>query len=212
MDKDVPAEVYKNIFAMLGYRGVKTDQKPDMQKFQEDMASQEYTVIQGTRDIEVVGDNGPEMKNTGVLIIQFNEDTLKGIKTPGFKKVLQDVTKNIEDTNRELITVTELPLNTHLQKAIREFARDTQYHIESYSYHKFIIEFPKHELMDVHEIVPVVELEKILYTLKTSVAKMSKILASDTAAVWIGARPGQVVRIYRTSETAGTAIAYRLVK
>jgi DNA-directed RNA polymerase subunit H len=212
MNKDVPVEVYKNIFAMFGYRGVKTEQIPDMRKFQEDMASQEYTVISGTRDIEINSADGVEIKNIGVVVVQFNENSLKGLKTPAFKKVLQDTTKTLDKGNYELITVTEQPLNTHLRKAVREFTRDARYHIENYSYRKFIIEFPKHELMDKHEIIPSVELDKLLFTLKTQKSKLPKILSHDTAIVWIGARSGQVVRIHRTSETAGTAIVYRMVK
>ena len=40
---------------------------------------------------------------------------------------------------------------------------------------------------------------------------MPAIPPDDPAAVWIGARPGQLVRITRPSETAGIEIEYRVV-
>ena len=113
----------------------------------------------------------------------------------------------------EIMTVTERPLNTHLKKAIRDFkGENPTYYMENYSFRKFIIEFPKHELMDKHEIVSNDELKKLLFTLKTQKNKLPKMSSKDTGAVWIGIHPGQVVRIYRTSETAGMAIAYRVIK
>jgi len=40
---------------------------------------------------------------------------------------------------------------------------------------------------------------------------LPKILAADPACVWLGAEPGQLIKIWRLSETAGITIAYRLV-
>jgi len=222
MNKDVPAEVYKNLFAMLKYRGIETKQTLDMDKFHEDMMTREYTTIVGTRDVArkiVGGDDAADAAADGaatatttvnVLIIQFNEKSMKGLKTPDFKKVLTDTMKNLEG-KCEIMTVTEEPINTHLQKAVRDFVDENRY-IENHAYPQFIIEYPKHELMDKHEVVPQDELDTLMFQLKTQPNKLPKILVNDTAAIWIGARPGQVVRIYRSSETAGTAVAYRLVK
>lgn len=208
MNKDIPAEVYNNLYALTKWRNIRADTPYDLGEFKKNMAARDYVVITGKRDVEINGVFTP----TNVVIVLFNEDSVKGSKTADFKKVLVDVAKTISDDNCEIMTVTPQPLNTHLKKALDAFMRDHPWYVEAHSYSKFIIEFPLHEIMDKHEIVPHDELEKLLFVLKTDKSKFPKIHAYDTGVVWIGARPGQVVRIHRSSETAGIAIAYRLVK
>jgi DNA-directed RNA polymerase subunit H (RpoH/RPB5) len=208
MNKDVPAVIYANIYAMLPYRGITPDAPLDQDKFRADLSMRDYAVITGVRDIEK---SGEQVKIKSIIVL-FNEGTSKGQKTADFKKVLVECVRGNDAATCELMTVTEEPLNTHLEKAVIAFKYGTEWYIENHSYSNFIIEFPKHEIMDKHEIVPATELDQLLFDLKTDKSKLPKMLSKDTGAIWIGARAGQVVRVYRTSETAGTAIAYRLVR
>jgi DNA-directed RNA polymerase subunit H len=54
----------------------------------------------------------------------------------------------------------------------------------------------------------IVALETRYYKQRTS---FPRIYNTDPPIVWIGGRPGDMVRIYRPSETVGESIAYRYV-
>ncbi len=68
-----------------------------------------------------------------------------------------------------------------------------------------------HVLVPKHEIVPDSEVESILGELKVpSKDKLPKIFANDPASKAIGAKKGDVVRIYR-KEPTGEVLYYRVV-
>jgi DNA-directed RNA polymerase subunit H len=69
----------------------------------------------------------------------------------------------------------------------------------------------KHELVPKHEVVPIEEAVKILKELGVRPEQLPWIKASDPAARAIGAKPGDIVRIVRKSETAGEIVVYRYV-
>ena len=68
-----------------------------------------------------------------------------------------------------------------------------------------------HNLVPEHVICPDEELKELLLKYNIQRRQLPKILASDPAVKAIGAKPGQVVKIFRTSEISGETIAYRLV-
>ncbi|MHB8605882.1 MAG: DNA-directed RNA polymerase subunit H [Thermoplasmatota archaeon] len=69
----------------------------------------------------------------------------------------------------------------------------------------------KHELVTRHEVLTESEATQIFARYGATVDQFPKILASDPAARAVRARPGQVLRVYRKSPTAGESIAYRFV-
>ncbi len=69
----------------------------------------------------------------------------------------------------------------------------------------------KHELVPKHEVVPIEEAVKILKELGVRPEQLPWIRASDPVARAIGAKPGDIVRIVRKSETAGEIVVYRYV-
>lgn len=68
-----------------------------------------------------------------------------------------------------------------------------------------------HELVPIHELLSDEEARQLLSDLNVNPGQLPKILASDPAAMAVGAKNNQVVRVRRKSKTAGEAIAYRLV-
>ncbi|MET1101516.1 MAG: DNA-directed RNA polymerase subunit H [Pyrodictiaceae archaeon] len=69
----------------------------------------------------------------------------------------------------------------------------------------------EHELVPRHELVPPEEAIKIIKELGVRPEQLPWIRASDPIARLIGAKPGDLVRIYRKSPTAGEIIVYRYV-
>lgn len=68
-----------------------------------------------------------------------------------------------------------------------------------------------HHLVPDHSIAEPEEFNKLLEKYNIKKEQLPKILHSDPVAQHIGARPGDVVKIIRNSETAGAALAFRLV-
>ncbi len=68
----------------------------------------------------------------------------------------------------------------------------------------------KHEFVPRHEIMSEEEVEELLEEYQISEEQLPRILNTDPGALSVRARPGDVLKIIRASETAGEAIAYRL--
>jgi DNA-directed RNA polymerases I, II, and III subunit RPABC1 len=74
-----------------------------------------------------------------------------------------------------------------------------------------IVNITKHELVPKHELLEDQEVVKLLERYRCKRSQLPKILVSDPVAKYYGLRRGQVVRILRKSETAGTYVTYRYV-
>ena len=69
----------------------------------------------------------------------------------------------------------------------------------------------EHELVPRHEVVPPDEAIRILRELGVKPQELPWLRVTDPVARAIGAKPGDIVRIYRKSPTSGEVIAYRYV-
>lgn len=68
-----------------------------------------------------------------------------------------------------------------------------------------------HELVPKHILLSKEEAEKILKELNIHPEQLPWIKKSDPAALAIGAKPGDIVKIIRRSSTAGEVVVYRYV-
>ncbi|MDH7517229.1 MAG: DNA-directed RNA polymerase subunit H [Candidatus Thermoplasmatota archaeon] len=68
-----------------------------------------------------------------------------------------------------------------------------------------------HKLVPPHMIISDKERDEILKKYNITPDQLPRILNTDPVAVSIGAKPGQIVKIIRRSQTAKEAVAYRLV-
>lgn len=69
----------------------------------------------------------------------------------------------------------------------------------------------EHKLVPEHEILSEEEKEQLLARYRVKPYHLPQIKASDPAVKAIGAKPGDILRIIRKSQTAGEHIAYRYV-
>jgi DNA-directed RNA polymerase subunit H len=69
----------------------------------------------------------------------------------------------------------------------------------------------KHEIVPKHEILTKEDVEELQKKYRIKPYQIPRIKASDPAAKMIGAKPGDIIRITRESQTAGSSIAYRYV-
>ncbi|HJW96939.1 MAG TPA: DNA-directed RNA polymerase subunit H [archaeon] len=69
----------------------------------------------------------------------------------------------------------------------------------------------KHELVPKHEVLAGAEKKELLEKLDAAERNLPKILDSDPVIKKIGAKPGDVIRITRKSQTSGESVYYRIV-
>jgi len=68
-----------------------------------------------------------------------------------------------------------------------------------------------HDLVPEHTVLSEQESNELLKRYDIKIDQLPKIISTDPAAISIGAKPGQIIKIKRKSRTALSAIAYRLV-
>ena len=73
------------------------------------------------------------------------------------------------------------------------------------------IDIFSHELVPKHILLSKEEAEKLLNELNIYPEQLPWIKKSDPAAVAIGAKPGDIIKIIRKSSTAGEVVIYRYV-
>lgn len=69
----------------------------------------------------------------------------------------------------------------------------------------------QHEFVPAHEVMPDGDVSALMLKYNCSKTALPKIKYTDPAIKYLGARPGDVVRIKRKSITAGMSEYYRLV-
>ena len=73
------------------------------------------------------------------------------------------------------------------------------------------IDILKHELVPRHEILSAAEKKELLEKMSISERQLPKILDSDPVIKKIEAKPGDVIKITRKSQTSGETVYFRLV-
>ncbi len=115
----------------------------------------------------------------------------------------------------ELIFITNIDLGQQniairAQSFVDNNSNNNTY-IRVLPYTKFFINFNKSMIIPKHEIVPKNEADKLLEYLHISDTGISKILEHDTAVVWLGAKPGDLIKIHRCSGSSLINYHYRIV-
>lgn len=70
----------------------------------------------------------------------------------------------------------------------------------------------EHVLVPKHELIPDEQRSEILTQLGTSIDKLPKIHRTDPMIEEMGAKRGDLIRIVRNSQTAGSSIYFRVVQ
>jgi DNA-directed RNA polymerase subunit H len=73
------------------------------------------------------------------------------------------------------------------------------------------LKIEEHSLVPKHEKINDKEKKELLEKYQITVKELPKIMKKDPVVKELGAKPGDVIKIIRKSETAGQAIFYRCV-
>ncbi|OUM61672.1 hypothetical protein PIROE2DRAFT_62357 [Piromyces sp. E2] len=106
------------------------------------------------------------------------------------------------------IIVYQKNLTPSAQKVITQMA--PKYLIEIFSDSELLVNITRHSLVPKHVVLTNDEKKMLLERYKLKELQLPRIQPSDPVARYYGLRKGQVVKILRSSETAGRYITYRL--
>lgn len=204
----VPGIVYENIPKFLQYRNITSDYKfTSLDEFSRVIKHYGFVPISGKK---VKGGHF-------VYILLMAPDSKYATKSPDYKKLLGPLitkamnSKQASERGLEIIIISEKELTNHIIKANEEYlATYGMLHIEHYIYKLFKLVVPEHVMQPKFTLATREEAAEFCKEYYTDIDKFPKISSkSDAMAVWMGLRPGDVVKIERTSESAGVAIVYR---
>lgn len=126
-------------------------------------------------------------------------EEIKGFAT---KMREEDIANGLIVSNREL--------SPSADKLIREIGAQSHFHIEHFLIRELLLNITNHELVPKHIVVGEEEKAAVLAKYRIKESQLPKILVSDPVAKYLGLRPRQLVKIVRTSETAGLHVVYRI--
>jgi len=73
------------------------------------------------------------------------------------------------------------------------------------------VDISKHVLVPKHEVINEREANKLLNEYHIGVEQLPRITTNDPMVKALNAKPGDIIKITRSSETAGTILYYRYV-
>jgi len=76
---------------------------------------------------------------------------------------------------------------------------------------KITFDIMRHTLVPQHTIISEEEAKELFKRYDITTDQLPKIIDTDPVAAFIGAKPGQIIKIVRKSHTAKEAVAYRFV-
>jgi DNA-directed RNA polymerase I, II, and III subunit RPABC1 len=130
----------------------------------------------------------------------LKEDRVVGIA------ITRDLFKEMEETEAQRGILVG---GNRFTPAAKKYAKSSRIELVEGNYASF--DLFEHDLVPTHIIAEKSEVDLVLKHYKIKKTQLPRIYLSDPAARVLGARPGEVIRIERVSETAGRTFYYRLV-
>eukprot|EP00594_Rhizosolenia_setigera_P017884 CAMPEP_0178960358 /NCGR_PEP_ID=MMETSP0789-20121207/12917_1 /TAXON_ID=3005 /ORGANISM="Rhizosolenia setigera, Strain CCMP 1694" /LENGTH=234 /DNA_ID=CAMNT_0020643693 /DNA_START=133 /DNA_END=837 /DNA_ORIENTATION=- len=197
--------VYKTIAAMLKKRDYSVPREmlemtplSFTQKFGEDMgvnggASREALTIL----VEKADDPNSQ------LFVFFPEDEKVGVKP------IKDYTERMRENDvTNAILILRVGMTPIAKQAVMEVSDSVK--IEHFQEAELLVDITEHKLVPNHQVLTQNEKQELLNRYRLKDSQLPRIQSTDPVARYYGMRRGQVVKITRTSETAGRYVTYRI--
>jgi DNA-directed RNA polymerase subunit H (RpoH/RPB5) len=141
------------------------------------------------------------------IVLLFRDES-KYIKS---SKVLRSFLQNIKvGPKHEIIVIVSKPLSAHIRNNVLAKSK-TQIHV--YLHRLFIIELPKGPLCSPHTILTPAERDYLCnHDIWHHPEYLPIMSTDDPQAIWLGAKPGDVIKIESFSDITGRSIRYRYVE
>ncbi len=139
----------------------------------------------------------------GTIWVEFMIEPQIGVSQ--IKRFVQTCTAS---NFRAGIMVTQGALSPQARKVINATMQYTQ--IECFMQDDLLVNITHHELVPTHVLLSKEEKIALLKRYRLKETQLPRILQKDPIARYLGLKRGNVVKIIRTSETAGRYASYRL--
>lgn len=197
--------VYENVIKMITkYRKMQLlTSQLSKEDFEKNIQADKYVIINAKYPIESKSDD-----ISVFYVLHHNEVITR--KAPEFKKIINKVSKDVKN----IYFISSKELSPHVYKTM--ISASQIFNIKIYPHKIFAFELPTHDLCSKHEIMNDDEVERLLldFNLRSKYS-LPRIIVGDTRSdpqcAWIGATPGDVIRITRHT-TSGESIMYRVVR
>ncbi|KAI8869470.1 RPB5 subunit of DNA-directed RNA polymerase [Ramicandelaber brevisporus] len=186
------------MLADRGYNVTEEDIEKPLAEFQAEHA-RNGTIDRGSLTVLVQHRDDPNDQ----LLAFFPEDASVGVR-PIRKYCELMMQRNI----RKGIIIYHGKMSSAANKAISGLA--ATYQLEAFLEDDLVVNITEHNLVPRHIVLGVEEKKALLNKYSLKETQLPRILQSDPVARYYGLRRGQVVKIIRTSETAGRYLTYRL--
>ncbi|GAA5889389.1 hypothetical protein JCM6882_000729 [Rhodosporidiobolus microsporus] len=137
------------------------------------------------------------------IFIFYAEEASVGIKT--MRKFI-DILESQKISRGVLIYKTSMTPSAN--KVIT--AMSQQFQIEAFQESELLVNITQHVLVPQHEVMTPEQKKQLLQRYRLKDTQLPRIQLHDPVARYYGLRRGQVVKITRSSETAGRYVSYRL--
>jgi DNA-directed RNA polymerase I, II, and III subunit RPABC1 len=127
-------------------------------------------------------------------------------------KTVQSLVKKMEDSAvPRMVLVGNNGIATPSGLRVLESYKSLGSWIEFFEFDEVVINITEHELVPKHEPLSEKEKAEVLSRYSVKETQLPRILRTDPVAKYLGVKPGQILKITRKSDTAGTYVTYRLV-
>ncbi|XP_049302177.1 DNA-directed RNA polymerases I, II, and III subunit RPABC1-like [Bactrocera dorsalis] len=127
----------------------------------------------------------------------------------GIKTIKTYCTRIQEENIHRAIVVVQAGMTPSAKQSLVDMA--PKYILKQFLESELLINITEHELVPEHVVMTPEEKQELLARYKLKENMLMRIQAGDPVARYLGLQRGQVVKIIRSSETAGRYISYRLV-
>jgi DNA-directed RNA polymerase subunit H len=168
--------------------------------------------------IEILNDTNTEVSLLNFIVNELGEKSSK-FKKDDLLKLAERVNKIHSENNKKIIVIIVFTIKISSQiikekQLLNEKNKQSNIPIffEYWSANDLQFNISKSNLIAKHEIMDPTEVEqlKINYQIKNLI-ELPRIKLSDPMVKYLGAQPGQVIKIKRISETTGYTDYFRLV-
>lgn len=137
------------------------------------------------------------------LFVFFPEDEKVGVKPI---RLYMDRMK--AESVKRAIVVVQKDITPFAKQALSEMA--PKFIVEHFAEAELLIDITEHELVPKHELLTPDEKAALLKRYKLKDTQLPRMQLGDPIARYFGLQRGQVMKIVRTSETAGRYVTYRV--
>jgi DNA-directed RNA polymerase subunit H (RpoH/RPB5) len=184
---------------MFKYRNIKSE--PNVEKFLSNYKFNSYHIETAEKNIIIFAD---------VEYVSKVQDFRK------LMKYIVDTKLNFKNFDN-FIFISEEFMSSNVNKQMKVIfdehidSNNPPHVIETLKHDYFVAELPKGIYCSKHIILNEVETEIVLNEIMCKKSNLPRVSYNDPMIVWIGGRPGQVVKIESVSDVVGLSLTYRII-